>query len=157
MIGGIVEIIQTDLLCHHARQGGILILADLAPEQEDHAVARRFRHMAVGGVYEKLRIQQRRRNDGGEINVGGYFISVQRPDNPADDMAVFAYTAFEPAAYKTPVVFRRVALGLGKFRVLLGGFGRADRIAVAFLEVIPRPFQILVCTCDPSSGCRRKF
>jgi hypothetical protein len=100
--------------------------------------------MAVRRVDEQFRFGQGSFDLDREIHILRNLVGVERADYSADDIAVLADAALEPAANKAAVVFRLVPLRLREFRVLLGGFGRADGIAVALLEIIPSPLLVLV-------------
>ncbi|MPM28766.1 hypothetical protein SDC9_75294 [bioreactor metagenome] len=47
LVGGVVEMVYADLLCDHAHEGGVLVLAYFTGEREHDAAAGILRSMAV--------------------------------------------------------------------------------------------------------------
>ena len=59
-------------------------------------------------------------------------------------MAILANAALKPPAHETAMVFCRVFLLFGEFRILLGSLRGSQRVAVPAGDVVPREFLVLV-------------
>lgn len=88
LIGRIVKIVHADLPGDHAHERRVFVFGDLAVEQDDDAVARHLRGVAVRGVDEIFDTGQSGADDSREICAGRDMVCVQRTQAAERDIAI---------------------------------------------------------------------
>ena len=139
LVGGIVKEVNADLLCHHAGDCRIFLLADLPFQRNEQTKAGMLRRVFMGGIDAALEIVEQRNFI---PDIRGAVVHIKREQRAAQHHAVFAATFPEVTAYKATHILDAVLLTLFQLAVFFDRFGGADGAAAAGAEI--RPGDVLV-------------
>ena len=139
LVGGIVKEVNADLLCHHAGDCRVFLLADLPFQRNEQTKAGMLRRVFVGGIDAALEVVEQRNFI---PDVRGAVVHIQGEQRAAQHHAVFAATFPEMPSDEAAHILDAVLLTFFQLAVFLDRFGGADGAAAAGAEI--RPGDVLV-------------
>ena len=139
LVGGIVKEVNADLLCHHAGDCRIFLLADLPFQRNEQTKAGMLRRVFMGGIDAALEIVEQRNFI---PDIRGAVVHIQGKQRAAQHHAVFAATFPEMPSDEAAHILDAVLLTLFQLAVFFDRFRGADGAAAAGAEI--RPGDVLV-------------
>ena len=139
LVSGIVKEVDTDLLCHHAGDCRIFLLADLPFQRNEQTKAGMLWRVFMGGIDAALEIVEQRNFI---PDIRGAVVHIQGKQRAAQHHAVFAATFPEMPSDEAAHILYAVLLTLFQLAVFFDRFGGADGAAAAGAEI--RPGDVLV-------------